>query len=118
MTQTISAMVTRELEWIINKRGRPLSKKKASTITGRLVREKRVEGGLTLKNIADKLGVSLAYISNVESGHPLALTYVNTLSKILRVKNSALVEAILRDSDVFLTAQRVIKKAKITIEVK
>lgn len=40
---------------------------------GRLVRERRVQGGLRIDDAADMLGVSKSVLSRLENGHPVSI---------------------------------------------
>ena len=55
----------------------------ARTVIGRMVREARVNAGLTTRELADKAGLNHAHISRIESGK-YNLT-IDTLDKISRV---------------------------------
>lgn len=101
----------------MKKRGRPLKKDKGSTFTGKLIRSQRIKKGLTLLDIEKAVGVSQQYFSNVESGYPLSIKYVEELSAVLGLKKSQIVEAIIMDSHLIREAKSVVKNVKITVGV-
>lgn len=75
-----------------------------ATLFGRFIREKRSEQGLSLNDVAEKIGVSVAYVSDVERGQraPFDPIRFEGLSEILGVSVVVLEEKALLTRGVLL----------------
>jgi transcriptional regulator with XRE-family HTH domain len=87
------------------KLGRPsgtYSGQNSNTTLGGFMGNARAVRGLSLSDVATKIGVSVQFISNIEHGRaPLPAKYVGKISKVLNVSSSKLATLALAKTKVY-----------------
>ncbi len=89
----------------INGRGRPIASCKVNRrdhSVGNLIRRARIDQVMSLYQVADYVGVTVGFISNVEQGKaPLPWDYVKPIAELLSIPMKALADANLKASSVY-----------------
>jgi len=68
------------------------------TITGKLIKQKRIDRGFTQSYLSVLLGMSSQHLSNVERGvSGLPVKYISNVCKSLKIKKSELKNTLIAD---------------------
>lgn len=76
------------------------------TIIGERIRKSRIENNLTQENLAEKLNVSVAFVSRIECGTThLNLTRLSEICSILNIDEGSIINGTSTESGKYLTEE-------------